>query len=188
MLLVCTLYRKLTQFSCHLIEGKRKFYACRTATSKQAIFSLNWFSHPSGLIQVQPYIDLGFSLVLEWIWFSWSLHKQGYEQWLRNGQDAYIDTKTVSADHAYMHRTEKSSVLHTLNIIWMCFYKQDSLGQCPMPMKILALIRNTSQCGSLPINDNQFWSTWIDRQWLVLIGIGINEGILISIDRHWAMI
>ncbi len=52
-------------------------------------------------------------------------------------------------------------------------------AQCQsMPIKIMALIRNVSQCWSLPIG--------IDRHWSELIDIGINARILIGIDRHWS--
>ena len=66
---------------------------------------------------------------------------------------------------------------------------QDSPDQCPMPIKIMALIRNVSQCRSLPINADQFRSIpliGIDRHWSELIDIGINARILICIDRHWS--
>ncbi len=55
-----------------------------------------------------------------------------------------------------------------------------------MPIEIMALIRNASQCRSLPINADQFPS--IDRHLSELIYIGINARILIGIDWHWALI
>ncbi len=50
---------------------------------------------------------------------------------------------------------------------------QDSLDQCPMPIKIVALSRNTSQCRSLSINYPWSALIGIDPYWsAILIGIG----------------
>ncbi len=88
---------------------------------------------------------------------------------------------------------------------------QDFLDQCQcwsMPIKIMALIRDASQCRSLPTNSihcrsmpdqgirktlfciDRHWSYLIviDPHWSALISIGINVIILIGIDRHWALI
>ena len=60
------------------------------------------------------------------------------------------------------------------------FFRTLSINaQCwSMPIKILALIRNTSHCQSLLLNGDQ----GIDWNWSAMIGIGINPAILISID------
>ncbi len=54
-------------------------------------------------------------------------------------------------------------------------HTQDSLDQCPMPIKILAL-RGIQMNWSALIGNNQFWS------------VLINAAIFISIDWHWAVI
>ena len=54
-----------------------------------------------------------------------------------------------------------------------------------MPIKIITLIRNASQCLSIPPNAELID---IDQHWSALIDIGINARILIGIDRHWALI
>ncbi len=79
-------------------------------------------------------------------------------------------------------------------------YFQDSPDQCPMPIKIMALIRNTSQCRSLPINADQFRSIPLNvdqcrlmpdqaeliRHWSALT---VFTNVLMmpwsGIDRHW---
>ncbi len=68
---------------------------------------------------------------------------------------------------------------HDLSMItWLVYqyflyaYFQDSIDQCPMLIKIMALIQNAPQCRSLPIN------VGIERNWSELIGV----------DRHWALI
>ena len=63
-------------------------------------------------------------------------------------------------------------------------------AQCrSMPIKIMALIRNASQCRSLPINSDQcrIKSAWsgIDRHWSALRGIERNWSALIGTDWHW---
>ncbi len=49
----------------------------------------------------------------------------------------------------------------------------------------MALIRNSDQCRSMPINAINARSSRIDRHWSELIGIGINAGILIGVG-HWS--
>ena len=66
---------------------------------------------------------------------------------------------------------------------------QDSLDQWQsMSIKNLALIQNSSQCRSMPIDSNQYRSIPInaDRCWS--IGIERNWSAMIGIDQHWAMI
>ena len=56
-----------------------------------------------------------------------------------------------------------------------------------MPINIMALNWFASQCGSLPINADQFQSAWsgIDRHWSALIGIDRNWSTLESMPQFW---
>ncbi len=73
---------------------------------------------------------------------------------------------------------------------------QDSLDQCPMQInvnqcwsvstKIMALIRNASQCWSLPINSDQFLSMPINAGSRHHYSISKME--VIRIDQHWSIL
>ena len=90
-------------------------------------------------------------------------------------------------------------------VIIICWW-QDSLDQClmwAMSIKIMSLIRNASQCRSLPIDSSQFrsmsdqginitlvriqdfWEWTTPARLLPLIGIKRNWSALIGIDWHW---
>ncbi len=62
--------------------------------------------------------------------------------------------------------------------------------QCrSIPLKIMALIRNSSQCRWIPINSSQRRPMPIERNWSELISIDQNWATLGSMpdfDRHWS--
>ena len=89
----------------------------------------------------------------------------------------------------------------------LIYLLQDSLDQCPMPINAgqnCGIDPNANQYQSLPINADQllmfYWCLdpaliGIDQNWEELIGndqqwevFWFNVRILISIDRHWALI
>ncbi len=76
-----------------------------------------------------------------------------------------------------------------LNFLMTLLYK-DSLNQCPMPIKSMTLIRNASQCRSMPdqgISKTLAKTLGIERNWSALIEIDWHWDQCQNSDRHWAL-
>ncbi len=113
---------------------------------------------------------------------------------LKKDDDAYwlVNFGFSTTDHSHsVLFVEKSLAIRTA-WIFQLYYYQDSLDQCPMPIKILALIPmsiNANQLQSIAINVNQcqIKQNWSDIDVLLMpwSGIDRNWEELIGIERHF---